>query len=103
MTRSSASHCVTPGFPAAPAYFDELRAERLPAALFQGRRDRFGAHAHRRAGVFRALRAGPLRGARGRVGPCGGDGGGRPSPAGVSRAGRRGPRPVPRPGSRPGR
>lgn len=37
-----------PGFSAALAYYDTLRAERLPAALVQGQRDYFGAHTYRR-------------------------------------------------------
>jgi 6-phosphogluconate dehydrogenase len=47
-----------PGFSAALAYYDALRAERLPAALIQGLRDYFGAHTYRRAdrdGVFHTL------------------------------------------------
>ncbi|PRX44727.1 6-phosphogluconate dehydrogenase (decarboxylating) [Prauserella shujinwangii] len=45
----------TPGFSTALAYYDGLRAERLPAALVQGQRDYFGAHTYRRvdrAGTF---------------------------------------------------
>jgi 6-phosphogluconate dehydrogenase len=38
----------TPGFATALAYYDGLRAERLPAALVQGQRDFFGAHTYRR-------------------------------------------------------
>jgi 6-phosphogluconate dehydrogenase len=44
-----------PGFASALAYYDGLRAERLPAALIQGLRDFFGAHTYRRVdreGVF---------------------------------------------------
>ena len=37
-----------PGFAAALAYYDALRAERLPAALTQGQRDFFGAHTYER-------------------------------------------------------
>ena len=37
-----------PGFSASLAYYDGLRAERLPAALIQGLRDLFGAHTYRR-------------------------------------------------------
>jgi 6-phosphogluconate dehydrogenase len=37
-----------PGFSAALAYYDALRAERLPAALVQGLRDFFGAHTYKR-------------------------------------------------------
>ncbi|POX36889.1 phosphogluconate dehydrogenase (NADP(+)-dependent, decarboxylating) [Streptomyces sp. Ru73] len=47
-----------PGFAAALAYYDSLRAERLPAALTQGQRDYFGAHTYRRTdrdGVFHTL------------------------------------------------
>ncbi|WP_433324716.1 NADP-dependent phosphogluconate dehydrogenase [Spirillospora sp. CA-294931] len=48
----------TPGFSAALAYYDSLRAERLPAALTQGQRDYFGAHTYRRTdreGTFHTL------------------------------------------------
>ncbi|MEZ7002302.1 NADP-dependent phosphogluconate dehydrogenase [Streptomyces sp. AD55] len=48
----------TPGFAAALAYYDALRAERLPAALTQGQRDYFGAHTYRRTdrdGAFHTL------------------------------------------------
>jgi 6-phosphogluconate dehydrogenase len=48
----------TPGFAAALAYYDALRAERLPAALTQGQRDFFGAHTYRRTdrdGAFHTL------------------------------------------------
>ncbi|MBO0829603.1 MAG: NADP-dependent phosphogluconate dehydrogenase [Streptosporangiales bacterium] len=44
-----------PGFGSALAYYDELRRDRLPAALVQGLRDFFGAHTYRRVdrdGVF---------------------------------------------------
>jgi 6-phosphogluconate dehydrogenase len=47
-----------PGFSAALAYYDALRAQRLPAALIQGLRDYFGAHTYRRVdreGVFHTL------------------------------------------------
>jgi 6-phosphogluconate dehydrogenase len=47
-----------PGFSAALAYYDALRAQRLPAALVQGLRDFFGAHTYRRTdreGVFHTL------------------------------------------------
>lgn len=37
-----------PGFASALAYYDGLRAERLPAALIQGQRDLFGAHTYQR-------------------------------------------------------
>ncbi|MGH3417053.1 MAG: NADP-dependent phosphogluconate dehydrogenase, partial [Actinocrinis sp.] len=50
-----------PGFSAALAYYDALRAERLPAALTQGQRDFFGAHTYRRTdkdGSFHTLWSG---------------------------------------------
>lgn len=37
-----------PVFASSLAYYDSLRAERLPAALIQGQRDFFGAHTYRR-------------------------------------------------------
>ncbi|MBW8481189.1 NADP-dependent phosphogluconate dehydrogenase [Actinomadura parmotrematis] len=51
----------TPGFSSALAYYDSLRADRLPAALTQGQRDFFGAHTYRRTdrdGAFHTLWAG---------------------------------------------
>jgi len=51
----------TPGFSSALAYYDSLRAERLPAALVQGLRDFFGAHTYHRVdrqGTFHTLWAG---------------------------------------------
>jgi 6-phosphogluconate dehydrogenase len=47
-----------PGFASALAYYDGLRAKRLPAALIQGQRDFFGAHTYRRVdkpGSFHVL------------------------------------------------
>jgi 6-phosphogluconate dehydrogenase len=47
-----------PGFASALAYYDGLRAERLPAALIQGLRDLFGAHTYRRTdrdGAFHTM------------------------------------------------
>jgi len=38
----------TPGFSSSLAYYDGVRAERLPAALIQAQRDYFGAHTYRR-------------------------------------------------------
>jgi 6-phosphogluconate dehydrogenase len=38
----------TPGFSCALAYYDALRRDRLPAALIQGLRDRFGSHTYHR-------------------------------------------------------
>jgi len=53
-----------PGFSTALAYYDGLRAERLPAALVQGQRDFFGAHTYRRIdrkGTFHTLWGGDRR------------------------------------------
>lgn len=50
-----------PAFTASLAYYDALRAERLPAALTQGQRDFFGAHTYRRTdreGSFHTLWSG---------------------------------------------
>lgn len=48
----------TPAFATTLAYYDSLRAERLPAALTQGQRDYFGAHTYHRTdrdGAFHTL------------------------------------------------
>ena len=37
-----------PAFSSSLAYYDGLRAQRLPAALVQGQRDFFGAHTYKR-------------------------------------------------------
>ncbi|WP_226924879.1 NADP-dependent phosphogluconate dehydrogenase [Georgenia satyanarayanai] len=58
--RAAVSHAIAngvpvPGFSAALAYYDTVRAERLPASLVQGLRDFFGAHTYNRVdrpGVF---------------------------------------------------
>ncbi|HYI57521.1 MAG TPA: NADP-dependent phosphogluconate dehydrogenase [Microlunatus sp.] len=45
----------TPAFSSSLAYYDGVRAERLPAALIQGQRDFFGAHTYHRVdkpGIF---------------------------------------------------
>ncbi|HET8989225.1 MAG TPA: NADP-dependent phosphogluconate dehydrogenase [Humibacillus sp.] len=50
-----------PGFSSALAYYDTVRAARLPAALVQGLRDNFGAHSYGRvdrAGAFHTLWSG---------------------------------------------
>jgi len=50
-----------PGFASALAYYDQVRAPRLNAALTQGLRDFFGAHTYRRIdvpGVFHTLWSG---------------------------------------------
>jgi 6-phosphogluconate dehydrogenase len=51
----------SPAFSSSLAYYDGLRAERLPAALVQGQRDFFGAHTYRRIdkeGTFHTLWSG---------------------------------------------
>ena len=50
-----------PAFSSSLAYYDGLRAERLPAALTQGQRDFFGAHTYKRSdkpGTFHTLWSG---------------------------------------------
>jgi 6-phosphogluconate dehydrogenase len=51
----------TPAFSSSLAYYDGIRADRLPAALIQGQRDFFGAHTYKRVdkdGVFHTLWSG---------------------------------------------
>jgi 6-phosphogluconate dehydrogenase len=51
----------TPAFSSSLAYYDAVRAERLPAALIQGLRDFFGAHTYHRVdreGTFHTLWSG---------------------------------------------
>ena len=51
----------TPAFSSSLAYYDAVRAERLPAALIQGLRDYFGAHTYHRTdkeGTFHTLWSG---------------------------------------------
>ncbi|CAN5471124.1 NADP-dependent phosphogluconate dehydrogenase [soil metagenome] len=51
----------TPAFSSSLAYYDGLRADRLPAALVQGQRDFFGAHTYKRVdkdGIFHTLWSG---------------------------------------------
>jgi 6-phosphogluconate dehydrogenase len=51
----------TPAFSSSLAYYDGLRAPRLPAALVQGQRDFFGAHTYKRVdreGTFHTLWSG---------------------------------------------
>lgn len=53
-----------PVFASSLAYFDQIRATRLPAALIQAQRDFFGSHTYRRTdkeGVFHTLWAAPGR------------------------------------------
>jgi 6-phosphogluconate dehydrogenase len=45
---AAASGIPAPAFSSSLAYYDGLRADRLPAALIQGQRDFFGAHTYRR-------------------------------------------------------
>ena len=46
--QAAAAGIPSPAFSSSLAYYDGLRAERLPAALIQGLRDFFGAHTYRR-------------------------------------------------------
>ena len=60
---SDAAHAgiPTPAFSSSLAYYDGLRAARLPAALVQGQRDFFGAHTYKRVdkdGTFHTLWSG---------------------------------------------
>jgi 6-phosphogluconate dehydrogenase len=58
VTEAAQDGIPAPGFASALAYYDGLRAERLPAALVQGLRDRFGSHTYRRVdreGAFHTL------------------------------------------------
>jgi len=60
---SMAAHAgiPSPAFSSSLAYYDGLRAERLPAALIQGQRDFFGAHTYQRVdkpGTFHTLWSG---------------------------------------------
>ncbi len=51
----------SPAFSSSLAYYDGLRADRLPAALVQGQRDFFGAHTYKRVdkdGTFHTLWSG---------------------------------------------
>jgi 6-phosphogluconate dehydrogenase len=51
----------SPAFSSSLAYYDGLRADRLPASLIQGQRDFFGAHTYKRVdrdGVFHTLWSG---------------------------------------------
>jgi 6-phosphogluconate dehydrogenase len=55
---AAASGIPTPAFSSSLAYYDALRANRLPAALIQGLRDLFGAHTYKRVdkdGTFHTL------------------------------------------------
>ncbi len=55
MSQAALNGVPTPAFSSSLAYYDGVRAERLPAALIQAQRDFFGAHTYRRVdkpGVF---------------------------------------------------
>ncbi|GAA1470554.1 NADP-dependent phosphogluconate dehydrogenase [Microbacterium thalassium] len=59
--QSAAAGIPAPAFSSSLAYYDGLRAERLPAALIQGQRDFFGAHTYKRIdkdGTFHTLWSG---------------------------------------------
>lgn len=61
VSTAAAAGIPTPAFSSSLAYYDGLRAERLPAALIQGQRDFFGAHTYRRIdkpGTFHTLWSG---------------------------------------------
>src|SRR3954470_9837073 len=58
VARAAAQGIPAPGFASSLAYYDGLRAKRLPAALIQGQRDFFGAHTYQRVdkpGKFHTL------------------------------------------------
>ncbi len=58
---AAAAGIPAPAFSSSLAYYDGLRAERLPAALIQGQRDFFGAHTYQRVdrpGAFHTLWSG---------------------------------------------
>ncbi|WP_084126635.1 NADP-dependent phosphogluconate dehydrogenase [Demequina sp. NBRC 110054] len=61
VSQAALSGVPTPAFSSSLAYYDALRAERLPAALIQGQRDFFGAHTYKRVdveGTFHTLWSG---------------------------------------------
>ncbi|GAA1850744.1 NADP-dependent phosphogluconate dehydrogenase [Microbacterium koreense] len=61
VTISAQTGIPAPAFSSSLAYYDGLRAERLPAALIQGQRDFFGAHTYKRIdkdGTFHTLWSG---------------------------------------------
>ncbi len=58
VAQAAAAGIPSPAFSSSLAYYDGLRADRLPAALVQGQRDFFGAHTYRRIdrdGTFHTL------------------------------------------------
>lgn len=61
VSRAAESGIPAPAFASSLAYYDGLRAKRLPAALVQGQRDFFGAHTYKRVdmpGTFHTLWSG---------------------------------------------
>jgi 6-phosphogluconate dehydrogenase len=61
VSTAAAAGIPAPAFSSSLAYYDGLRAERLPAALIQGQRDFFGAHTYKRIdkeGTFHTLWSG---------------------------------------------
>ncbi|MFN3865695.1 MAG: NADP-dependent phosphogluconate dehydrogenase [Demequina sp.] len=61
VAQSALSGVPAPAFSSSLAYYDSLRADRLPAALIQGQRDFFGAHTYKRTdldGTFHTLWSG---------------------------------------------
>ena len=64
VAQAASAGLPVPAFSASLAYYDGLRAGRLPAALIQGLRDNFGAHTYHRVdadGAFHTEWAGDLR------------------------------------------
>src|SRR5262249_44130436 len=51
VAQAASAGIPVPAFSASLAYYDGLRAQRLPAALIQGLRDNFGAHTYQRTDV----------------------------------------------------
>lgn len=61
VARTAEAGIPSPAFASSLAYYDGLRADRLPASLIQGQRDFFGAHTYRRIdkdGTFHTLWSG---------------------------------------------
>ncbi|GAA1958058.1 NADP-dependent phosphogluconate dehydrogenase [Microbacterium deminutum] len=61
VSTAAAAGLPSPAFSSSLAYYDGLRADRLPAALIQGQRDFFGAHTYKRVdkeGTFHTLWSG---------------------------------------------
>ncbi|MBB5633708.1 6-phosphogluconate dehydrogenase [Cryobacterium mesophilum] len=61
VTAAAQAGIPSPAFSSSLAYYDGLRADRLPAALVQGQRDFFGAHTYKRIdgpGAFHTLWSG---------------------------------------------